>query len=113
MWAPKKILTALTIAVLFLVALGSAVDSWRTRKALREVQALQQAALEDAAKAKEKEFREAEEAWLRVINPVTQERDALRKKLARVQGRKFDPPKDAAEAVKRWKALGYVVEVGQ
>lgn len=110
-WVKSNLLAVAIIVVLLIVALGSAADGWRTRKLLREQQALQQTALEEAARAKERELEEAEKAWLRVLNPVSRDRDALKQNLARAEAEKFVPPGSAAEAVARWRALGYHVEV--
>ncbi len=97
------------------VALGSAADSWRTRKLLKAQEIL----LQDQAKAKERELEEAEEAWLRLVNasdrrlaPILRERDDLRKRLAKATGKPFAPPGSAGELADRWRALGYRVEVG-
>jgi len=105
-WLRDNLLIAITIVVLLIVALGSAADSFQKRQLVKQLQAN----LVDQMEAKEKELEDAEEAWLKIVNPIAAERDALRKKLSK--SGKFRPPKDDEEAVRRWKALGYDVEVG-
>lgn len=114
-WAKSNLLAAVVIAVLLVVALGSAADSWRTRKLLRA----QEIVLKDAAKEKAKELLEADEAYqdllktsARELAPVLRERDALKKALARVQGKPFVPPGGDAEVKTRWRDLGYSVRTG-
>ena len=113
-WLRENLLVAVIIVVLLAVALAGAADSYRVRKLLKA----QQVVLEDQAKAKEQELADAEKAWLRVLNssdaklaPVLKERDALKKKLARADSVRFDPPEDDAETTARWKKLGYPVRV--
>jgi hypothetical protein len=114
-WAKSNPLAVVIIAVCLMVAAAGAVDSYRGRKLLKA----QQVVLEDQARAKEQELRDAEKMWLRVLNssdaklaPVLQERDSLRKQLARVDAAPFVPPASDHEIVGRWHGLGYTVRVG-
>lgn len=101
------------------VALGSAADSWRTRKLLREQQEAQENVLKDAAKEKAKELQEADEAYIDLLKGSDKKlaaalkgQDALKQQLARATAEKFAPPGSVDEVVARWRRLGYVVGVG-
>jgi hypothetical protein len=114
-WAKGNPLVVAIIAVCLMVAVAGAVDSWRVRKLLKA----QQVILEDQAAAKERELKDAEKAWTRILNvsdaklaPVLQERDALRKRLAQAAAAPFVPPTSDHEIVGRWHGLGYTVRVG-
>ena len=106
-WLKKNFLLALTIVLLLVIALGSAVDSYRQRQLVKQLQAN----LVEWTKAFEEKMEEGEEAWLKIVNPVTKDRDALRKRLSKIEKKPFDRPESAQEMMKRWKDLGYTVEV--
>ena len=114
-WLRENKKVAATIVILLLVAIASALDGYKTRRLLKAAQVN----LEEADKAKEKELKEAEKGWLRVLNgadaklaPVLRERDALRAKLAARSSTPFEAPATDSDIVARWRALGYQVVVG-
>lgn len=120
-WIGANRLLAATIAVLSLVAIASAVDGYRNRKEVRRLNAalgIQEKAL---LAAKEKELKEAEEAWTRTLNvsdaklaPVLRERDTLKVKLARIEAQVAAPfvvPASDSDREARWEAAGYKVRV--
>lgn len=114
-WMKANWKTAAIIVVLLLVAIASATDGYKTRRLLKAAQVN----LEEADKAKEKELKEAEKEWLRIVNgadaklaPVLLERDALRAKLAARSSTPFETPVTDSEIAARWRALGYQVGVG-
>jgi len=106
-WLKKNFLLALTIVLLLVIALGSAVDSYRQRQLVKQLQAN----LVERTKAFEEKMEEGEEAWLKIVNPVMKERDMLRKRLSKIEKKPFNRPESAKETAKRWKELGYTVEV--
>ena len=114
-WLKENWKIAGIFVVVCLIALASAGDGYRTRKLLKAAQTN----LEEAAKVKEKELKEAEAGWLRSLNasdaklaPVLRERDDLRAKLAARDKTPFEAPATDKDTVARWKALGYAVRMG-
>jgi len=116
-WITGNRLIVVVSAVLFLIALASAADSYRTRKLLRAAQTN----LEETQKAKEKELEAERVVWGgrlleadRKLAPVLKERDGLRVKLARLEAQAavpFSPPTSDSDREARWTALGYKVRV--
>ena len=100
------------IAVLSMVALAGALDSYKHRGLLKQTEQ----ALKDERKAKAKELEAAEKEWLRVLNasdaklaPALREVKDLRRRLA--ASVPSAAPTTSGERVARWKALGYDVRV--
>jgi hypothetical protein len=107
------------IVVILIVACASAVDGYRSRKEIRRLNTALGVQEKAALAEKEKELKDAEESWVRIVNasdeklaPVLRERDALRAKLAARDKTPFEAPTTDKETVARWKALGYVVRMG-
>ena len=117
-WLKENWKIAGIIVVILIVACASAVDGYRSRKEIRRLNTALGVQEKAALAEKEKELKEAEESWTRIVNasdvklaPVVRERDALRKRLAQAAGAPFVPPVTDEAVVARWKDLGYVVRV--
>ena len=118
-WLRENKMIAATIVILSLAVIASALDGYTSRREIRRLNTalgIQEKAL---LTAKEKELKEAEKDWLKVVNekdaklaPVLRERDALRAKLAARSSTPFDAPATDRDIVARWRALGYPVRVG-
>jgi CHASE1-domain containing sensor protein len=104
-WLKENFLLALTIVLLLTVALGGVVDSYRQRQLVKQLQAN----IVERTEKFEEAMKDGEKMWLSVINPVTKDRDALRKKLSKIEKKTFVKPESVEEEMKRWRNLGYEV----
>jgi|SRR3990172_530733 len=101
LWIASKPIFAL-IFLLVLILSTNAISGWYIHRKMNSEMVHQ---LKKQAEEYEKKSKEKEQEFQKIINPLIEERDALKKRLIKIVPAK--PPANETELIKRFKALGY------